>query len=154
MKSDYPFEISDPPENTTVSNSTVDVIEGDSPPRITCSGNAYPPLQYQWLRNGTVKCDGPILHIYKSMTRDDAGIYECVSRNKHGTQSASIEINILCRFNPSFTISFQILIKNLFLTFVSVDKPDCTITRREINDEDTLVCTATGNPAKVNLYIK
>lgn len=104
MKSDYRFEISDPPENTTVSNSTVDVIEGDSPPRLTCSGNAYPPLQYQWLRNGTVKSDGPILHIYKSMNRDDAGIYECVSRNKHGTQSASIEINILCRFNVSFTI--------------------------------------------------
>lgn len=30
-----------------------------------------------------------------------------------------------------------------------IDKPDCTIARREINDEDTLVCTADGNPAKV-----
>lgn len=87
----------DPPENTTVSNSTIDVIEGDSPPRIACTGNAYPPLQYQWFRNATVKSDGPILHIYKPMTRDDAGTYECVSRNKHGTQSATMEINILCK---------------------------------------------------------
>lgn len=36
------------------------------------------------------------------------------------------------------------------MSFASADKPDCTITRREINDEDTLVCTANGNPAKVN----
>lgn len=106
MKCDYSFEIVDPPENTTVSNATVDVIEGDSPPRITCTGNAYPPLQYQWLRNGTVKSDGPILHIYKPMTRDDAGIYECISRNKHGTQSASMEINILCRFLLHFPPDF------------------------------------------------
>lgn len=39
--------------------------------------------------------------------------------------------------------------KFIFDICISADKPDCTITRREINDEDTLVCTATGNPAKV-----
>ncbi|XP_031616824.1 hemicentin-1 isoform X2 [Contarinia nasturtii] len=124
VRSSTVFHVEYPPENTTVSNVTVDVIEGNSPPRITCAGNAYPPLQYQWIRNGTV-IDGSLLQIHKPMTREDAGIYECVSRNKHGTQSASIEINILY-------------------------KPDCTITRREINDEDTLVCTANGNPAKMS----
>lgn len=30
-------------------------------------------------------------------------------------------------------------------------KPNCTIARKEINDEDTLVCTAIGNPTEVNL---
>lgn len=130
------------------------MIEGDSPPRIACTGNAYPPLQYQWFRNGTVKSEGPILHIYKPMTRDDAGVYECVSRNKHGTKNASIEINILCRFcilSPMM-ISFTFWENNvLVICYLCADKPDCTITRREINDEDTLVCTANGNPAKVNI---
>lgn len=31
----------------------------------------------------------------------------------------------------------------------SADKPNCTITRKEINDEDTLVCMADGNPQQV-----
>lgn len=29
------------------------------------------------------------------------------------------------------------------------DKPHCEITRREINDEDTLICIGDGNPDKV-----
>lgn len=87
----------DPPENTTISNVTIDVEEGMSPPRISCAGNAYPPLQYQWLRNGDVKSDGPILHIYEAMTRADNGTYECISRNKHGNQSVTMTINILCK---------------------------------------------------------
>lgn len=32
------------------------------------------------------------------------------------------------------------------LIFVLPVKPNCTITRREVNDEDTLICTAFGNP--------
>lgn len=75
-----------------------------SPPRVSCSGNAYPPLQYQWLRDGDVKSDGPILHIYEAMTRADDGVYECISRNKHGNQSASMTINIQCEFKCLNTI--------------------------------------------------
>lgn len=37
----------------------------------------------------------------------------------------------------------------MFFICVFTDKPDCTITRRELNGDDTLVCTADGNPAKV-----
>lgn len=79
-----------------MSNVTIDVEEGMSPPRISCAGNAYPPLQYQWLRNGDIRSEGPILHIYEAMTRADNGTYECISRNKHGNQSVSMTINILC----------------------------------------------------------
>lgn len=106
----------DPPENTTISHDvlhrhhhdgdsqplsstlpTIDVEEGQSPPRVSCSGNAYPPLQYQWLRNDQVKSDGPILHIYEPLKREDDGIYECISKNKHGNQTAQMRINILCK---------------------------------------------------------
>lgn len=94
----------DPPENTTISHAIIDVIEGMEPPRISCSGKAYPPLQYEWLRNGTVKGDGPLLQIYTPMDREDAGTYECVSHNKHGSQTATMEINILCRLIVSFAL--------------------------------------------------
>lgn len=103
------FETLDPPENTTVTNTTVDVNEGDSPRFLSeCTGNAYPPLQYQWHHNGTVKSEGPKLHIYKPMTRDDAGVYECVSRNKHGTQTASMQINILCKCCTPLTSRYHL----------------------------------------------
>lgn len=87
----------DPPENTTISHDIIDVEEGQSPPRVSCSGNAYPPLQYQWIRNDQVKSDGPILHIYEPLKREDDGIYECISKNKHGNQTAQMRINILCK---------------------------------------------------------
>lgn len=94
---DFRLKFIDPPENTTISNETVEVEEGKIPPRISCLGNGYPKLQYQWLRNGTVKSEGSILQIYKPMTRDDAGTYECVSRNKHGNQIVAMNISILCK---------------------------------------------------------
>lgn len=101
----YFCKLVDPPENTTISNSTVEVAEGGMMPRISCAGNAYPPPQYQWFHNGTVKSDGPILHIFKAdgMNRTDGGSYECLSRNKHGTESAYMNISILCKFNVYFS---------------------------------------------------
>lgn len=44
-------------------------------------------------------------------------------------------------FNPK-TQPSEILLK--------IVKPNCTIVRKEINDEDTLVCTAFGNPPEVD----
>lgn len=99
--------LSDPPENTTISHAEIDVEEGQSPPRVSCTGNAYPPLQYQWVRNGEVKSDGPILHIYEPMKREDDGMYECVSKNKHGNQTAMMRINILCKCQSKFLFFFS-----------------------------------------------
>lgn len=87
----------DPPENTTISNATIEIVEDSLIPKISCYGNGYPKLQYQWLRNGTVISDGSNLHMYNKMTRNDAGTYECVSRNKHGTQTVAMNISILCK---------------------------------------------------------
>lgn len=87
----------DPPENTTISNTTIEIVEDNLIPKISCHGNGYPKLQYQWIRNGMVISDGSNLHLYSKMTRKDAGIYECVSRNKHGTQAVQMNVSISCK---------------------------------------------------------
>lgn len=95
-----PFGFADPPENTTVSNSTIDVIEGQPPSRVTCVGTAYPPLQYHWYREGNPApiADTAGLQLYTGMSRADGGDYTCVSSNKHGNQSAVMKMNILCTY--------------------------------------------------------
>lgn len=92
--------IVDPPENTTVSNATIDVVEGQPPARVTCAGTAYPPLQYHWYRKGqsTPIADTAGLQLYEGMTRADDGDYTCVSTNKHGNQTATMKMNILCTY--------------------------------------------------------
>lgn len=90
----------DPPENTTVSNGTIDVVEGQPPPRVTCSGTAYPPLQYHWYRenNLTPIADTAALQLYTVINRFNATDYTCVSSNKHGNQTATLKMNILCTY--------------------------------------------------------
>ncbi|KAJ6649403.1 Hemicentin-1 [Pseudolycoriella hygida] len=101
------FGVEYPPENTTISNSTINVEEGLQPPRVSCSAKAYPEPYYEWRRKDEIIVKGSVLFIYRNMTREDDGDYTCIS-----------------------------------------DKPNCTIDRKEINGEDTLICTAIGNPTE------
>lgn len=74
----------------------IEVVEGQTSPRVSCSGNAYPPLQYQWYRNGKQLNDGQIFQKYEKLTRDDGGEYMCIATNKHGNKTAVLNISILC----------------------------------------------------------
>lgn len=87
----------DPPENTTLSNGSVNVELGAQPPRVSCSSKAYPEPSYEWRRYGRVIAKGNVLYIFRNMTVDDAGAYECVAFNKHGNSSAAVHVNVLCR---------------------------------------------------------
>lgn len=91
------FPSVDPPENTTISNNTIDVEEGMSPPRVACSGDGHPPLKYKWFRETAFLQEGSGLQINKNMTRKDDGVYECLSWNPHGNQTATMRINVLCK---------------------------------------------------------
>ncbi|XP_037031705.1 hemicentin-2 isoform X7 [Bradysia coprophila] len=114
-----------PPENTTITNSTINVEEGLQPPRVSCSAKAYPEPYYEWRRKDVTIAKGSVLYIFRNMTKEDDGDYHCISFNKHGNHSAVTRMNVLY-------------------------KPNCTIDRKEINDEDTLVCTAIGNPTEMD----
>lgn len=45
------------------------------------------------------------------------------------------------------------IFSSLFLLLVFADKPRCEIERREIDDQDTLICTAYGNPEEVRALL-
>lgn len=138
----------DPPENTTISNQTISVEEGLQPPRVSCSAKAYPEPSYEWHRLKQVIAKGNVLYMYRNMTKADDGPYVCTSFNKHGRHTAEIHVNVLCKFLIHFYINEILIFKSFFL-YIAV-KPNCTIERKEVNEEDTLICRAIGNPSEVS----
>ncbi|KAL7033530.1 hypothetical protein ACKWTF_007630 [Chironomus riparius] len=118
------FGVEYPPENVTVSQQEVQVVEGRTPPRVLCSASAHPAPKYQWKRwdtNEVFVRNSPVLTFPNGLNRTDKGIYSCIVENKHGNNVANITMNILYA-------------------------PNCTITRKEEDGEDTLICVADGNP--------
>ncbi|XP_055535886.1 hemicentin-1 isoform X2 [Wyeomyia smithii] len=115
------FGVEYPPENTSLSSPAISVEEGKLPPRIVCSSRAYPEPAFYWTRNGEIIVKGSSLIVNNVMERADAGNYTCTAFNKHGNHSTDAIIDIHY-------------------------KPTCSIVRKEVNDEDVLVCTANGSP--------
>ncbi|XP_058464148.1 uncharacterized protein LOC131438278 isoform X6 [Malaya genurostris] len=115
------FGVEYPPENTSLSSPAISVEEGKLPPRIVCTSRAYPEPAFYWTHNGEIVVKGSSLIVNNVMERSDAGIYTCTAFNKHGNHSTDAVIDIHY-------------------------KPTCTIVRKEVNDEDVLICTATGSP--------
>lgn len=135
----------DPPENTIISNSTINVVEGLQPPRVTCSARANPEATFEWRRKDRLISRHSVLIISHNVTRSDDGPYICDSFNKHGTHTAMMHMNVMCKCTNCMLHDNNDAWTKCVSFFVS-DKPNCTITRKEINDEDVLVCMAHGNP--------
>ncbi|XP_073840501.1 neuromusculin isoform X5 [Musca autumnalis] len=125
IKSGTYFSIEYAPDNTTVSEEVVYVPEETIPGRVICKSRANPEPTYEWRFNDKTVIRGNALIINTPMTRNDSGRYTCVAYNKHGRSSAE--------------------------TFIDVQyKPRCEIERVEIDDQDTLICTAYGNPEEAD----
>ncbi|XP_067643047.1 hemicentin-1 isoform X4 [Eurosta solidaginis] len=123
IKSSTYFSIEYAPENSTVSEEVVYVQEGTISGRVICNAKANPSAHYNWIFNNTKLGQDQALIINTPMTRNHTGIYTCVASNKHG--------------------------KSMAETFIDVQfKPRCEIERHEIDDQDTLICTAFGNPVE------
>ncbi|XP_044272601.1 uncharacterized protein LOC123016327 [Tribolium madens] len=114
-----------PPDNLTVSDRIVDVIEDESPVDVKCSGVGRPNLSYVWKRNLTseviVKSD--TLKLPK-MSRTKAGYYTCEAFNRHGNKTIQVKFNVWY-------------------------KPECKIERGEIEYNPSLICKADGNPSEM-----
>ncbi|XP_017137475.1 uncharacterized protein LOC108152559 isoform X3 [Drosophila miranda] len=113
------------PINTTVANATVYVQEDTIPGRVICKSFGNPEPSYEWRFKDKTITRGSALIINTPMQRNDNGTYTCVAFNKHGKSTAETVIEV--QF-----------------------KPRCEIERREIDDQDTLICTAFGNPVEAD----
>ncbi|XP_039230059.1 uncharacterized protein LOC6540104 isoform X14 [Drosophila yakuba] len=119
------FGIEYAPENTTVSEKIVYVQEGTIPGRVICKSRANPEPSYDWIFKNQTIANGNALIINTPMTRNDNGTYTCLAYNKHGNSIAKTIIEV--QF-----------------------KPRCEIERQEIDDQDTLICIAYGNPIEAD----
>uniref|UniRef100_A0A182P6J4 Ig-like domain-containing protein n=1 Tax=Anopheles epiroticus TaxID=199890 RepID=A0A182P6J4_9DIPT len=115
------FGVEYPPENTSLSSTSISVEEGKIPPKIVCSSRAYPEPAFYWSRNGEIIAKGSALIVDDVLERSDAGKYTCTAFNKHGNHSTDAYIEIHY-------------------------KPTCQIIRKEVEDEEVLICVATGSP--------
>ncbi|XP_037824694.1 uncharacterized protein LOC119612879 isoform X5 [Lucilia sericata] len=125
IKSATYFSIEYAPDNTTVSEEVVYVAENTIPGRVICKSRANPEPTYEWRFNNKTVIRGNALIINTRMKRNDTGRYTCVAYNKHGRSTAETFIDV------QFT-------------------PRCEIERQEIEDKDTLICTAYGNPEEAD----
>ncbi|XP_030385039.1 uncharacterized protein LOC115632156 isoform X2 [Scaptodrosophila lebanonensis] len=125
IKSATYFSIEYAPSNTTVSENIVYVQEDTIPGRVICKSRANPEPLYEWHFQNRTVTQGNALIINTAMQRNDTGIYTCRAFNKHGESTAETVIDV--QF-----------------------KPRCEIERREIDERDTLICTAYGNPEEAD----
>lgn len=93
------FSISDPPENLTVSDRVVSVIENYIPKTVNCSGKGHPALSYVWKRNTTSEpiSKTDVLRLGQ-VTRADAGAYICEATNRHGTEATIMYLSVHCKY--------------------------------------------------------
>ncbi|KPU79112.1 uncharacterized protein Dana_GF11010, isoform T [Drosophila ananassae] len=126
VKSTTYFSIEYSPINTTVSEENVYVEEGTIPARILCKARANPEPSYKWIFKNETIANGNTLIFDSGLHRNENGIYTCMAYNKHGNNTANSIINV--QF-----------------------KPDCAIKRENIDGQDTLICTAFGNPLEADL---
>ncbi|EDW79217.2 LOW QUALITY PROTEIN: uncharacterized protein Dwil_GK12999 [Drosophila willistoni] len=125
IKSATYFSIEYAPDNTTVSESIVYVQEDTIPGRVICKSRANPEPSYEWRFRDQTITRGNALIINKAMQRNDNGTYTGLAFYKHGKSIAETVIDV--QF-----------------------KPRCEIERQEIDDQDTLICTAYGNPEEAD----
>ncbi|KAF6214764.1 hypothetical protein GE061_009507 [Apolygus lucorum] len=131
VKSTAFFAVEYPPENVTLSNTVVNVIEGNIPEKVICQAKGFPEATYDWRRaeeNDVVVKGGTFL-LNLPVSKRNAGNYTCRAQNRHGQISGYMFINVLY-------------------------KPECGITRKEVDGKTVLVCTAQSNPPEVDFVWK
>lgn len=92
--------VTDPPENITVSNKKVSVIENHIPQRVICSAKAHPEVSYSWHRDTptpeTISKGNALM--LGAVTRTAAGNYVCKAFNRHGSTTAKTYLNVMCEY--------------------------------------------------------
>lgn len=83
----------------SVSNKIVNVIEGNVPEKVLCHAKAYPEASYQWRREGEseIIIKGNALILNYPIPRKNGGNYVCEAYNRHGNNTQTTFINVLCK---------------------------------------------------------
>ncbi|XP_032872722.1 myelin-associated glycoprotein-like [Amblyraja radiata] len=83
------------PDN--VNNSWVSVNEGNSA-AILCSVHSFPTSNLTWRHLGvtlnTTRSSNELWMEFPQLTRQDAGVYQCVAENEHGTAERDVTVTV------------------------------------------------------------
>ncbi|XP_077283136.1 nephrin-like [Arctopsyche grandis] len=143
------FGVEYPPENITVSNKVISVVENNIPDKVHCYSKGNPDPLYIWRLSNTTNQqtnsktstmsadslhqrfkDGILskrnsLVLDRPVQRWESGDLICEAKNKHGSATTTTQLNVMY-------------------------KPECGITQTEIEGYQVLVCTANANPKEVS----
>ncbi|XP_048236964.1 hemicentin-1-like isoform X3 [Haliotis rufescens] len=111
------------PENVTVSQTSVTVIENEAI-LVTCSANAVPSPSFNWLKGSVEYQDGAYLNITSAAPKD-SGTYTCKANNTKGETSVSVIVDV--QYSPR------------------VASPDEELIA-DTGDDVTISCTINANP--------
>ncbi|XP_037399690.1 B-cell receptor CD22-like isoform X8 [Pygocentrus nattereri] len=116
-----------PPKNISVSiNPSGEIVEGRSV-TLTCSSDANPPVEYNWIK-GTSSVGKGETYTMKNISSVDSGEYKCRSSNEHGEKfSEALTVNVLY---PPKSVS------------VSISPSGEIVEGSSVN----LTCSSDGNP--------
>lgn len=122
------FRVEYPPEEIIVSESFIQVVEGEVPPKVECRASSYPEATYVWFHGEEAVSSNAVLNTDYPIERNRAGDYVCVAKNRHGEMTASTNFDVLF-------------------------KPECKIDREDRGSgedaEILLICRASANPEDV-----
>uniref|UniRef100_A0A8D3BWA6 B-cell receptor CD22 n=1 Tax=Scophthalmus maximus TaxID=52904 RepID=A0A8D3BWA6_SCOMX len=99
------------PRSPSVSVSpTGEIVEGSSV-SLTCSSDANPAANCTWYRNHTRIGEQKNIYHFTAISSGDRGVYHCKCENKHGHNSTSKSIDVLCKSHFIFChlISWPVL---------------------------------------------
>lgn len=82
----------------SLSESVVQVHEGDVPHSVECMASSYPPSTYMWLRENIVLARDDVLSFNDSVDRDHHGQYICIATNDHGRAQIEMTLEVLCKY--------------------------------------------------------
>lgn len=94
------------------SDKVVELVEGRSS-EVNLTAKSHPAVHtYKWNKDGTpvprksdtqllsVSSEGSVLY-FNQLSRQDSGIYTCIAQNIEGTATATLTLNVLCKYFPS-----------------------------------------------------
>ena len=81
-----------------VSETTMQVVEGEIPPKVICNASSYPEPTYVWQHAGQTVSMGAVLNMDFPIKRSRAGDYQCIAENRHGEMKAATTFDVQCKY--------------------------------------------------------
>ncbi|GIY59097.1 b-cell receptor CD22 [Caerostris darwini] len=135
------FLVEYPPEAMSLSDSIIQVHEGQVPPDVECAASSWPPSTYLWVRGNMVLARDDTLAFNNSVTREHDGKYVCIAENRHGKAQIEMKLEVLSPGSDVCQRHVPIFMKYISPDiFATTDEVECMQKRNRKNHTDAFCC--------------